>query len=159
MAALKSRWRRNATAIVCGGALALFIALLVATYLRGMMILDNVNDLVSDEGVRAARVEQLQSRIERASAQLAFLGRQKRAPLFSAILSDVTRALPDGTWIDQFDMHGARIRISGYSHSASDLIAAFDRSGRFANAQFAAPVTQGPSPGVERFDLTFEIAK
>lgn len=158
-AALKSQWRRNATAFVCGGALALFAALLLATYLRGMMILDNVDDMVSDEGVRAARVEQLQQRIEHASAQLAFLGRQKRAPLFSAILADVTRALPDGTWIDQFDMNGPRIRISGYSRSASDLIAAFDRSGRFANAQFAAPVTQGAAQGVERFDLTFEIAK
>ena len=141
-----------------GGVLALLLALLLATYLRSAMLLDMITDAVAEEGIRAARVEQLQSRIERASAQLAFLSRQKRAPLFAAILADVTRTLPDGTWLTQFDLSGSKIRIEGYSRSASDLIAVFERSGRFTNAQFAAPVTQGPTPMIDRFDLSFEIA-
>jgi len=156
-ASLRGRWRRNNLAIAGGAVLALLIALTFVTYMRGSDALDAFTDQVANEGIRAARVEQLQSRIDRTTQQLAFLGQQKRAPLFVAILADVSRTLPDGTWISEFDMTGNKIRIEGFSHSASDLIAVFDRSGRFANAQFAAPVTQGASPGVERFDLTFEI--
>ncbi|HEX4295799.1 MAG TPA: PilN domain-containing protein [Rhizomicrobium sp.] len=157
-ASLRSRWRRNNVALAGGGVLALLIALLFVSYMRGSEALDALTDQMADEGIRAARVEQLQSRIEHTTQQLAFLGQQKRSPLFVAILADVSRTLPDGTWINEFDMTGNKIRIEGSSHSASDLIAIFDRSGRFANAQFAAPVTQGSAPGVERFDLTFEIA-
>lgn len=155
---LRAQWRRNNLAILAGAALALLFALLLATYLRGAMTLDALTEAVSEEGVRAARVELLQQRIDRAAAQLTFLGKQKRAPLFAAILADVTRTLPDGTWLTQFDLAGNKIRIEGYSRSAADLIAVFDRSGRFVNAQFAAPVTQGSAPGIERFDLAFEIA-
>jgi len=55
-------------------------------------------------------------------------------------------------------MSGNSIRLSGYSHSGSDILAAFDSYRRFVNTPFAATVTQGATPGVERFDLTFEIA-
>jgi general secretion pathway protein L len=155
---LRDQWRRKRAAILGGAALALLLAVLLAAYLRGAEISDDLADQVADEGMRAARVEQLQQRIERATAQLAFLGKQKRSPLFVAILSDVAHTLPDGTWLTEFDLSGDKIRIEGYSRSASELIAIFDRSGRFANAQFAAPVTQGITPGVERFDLTFQLA-
>jgi general secretion pathway protein L len=156
-AALRSQWRRNNVALVAGAAAALLLALVFVTYMRGSEALDALSDQVASEGMRAARVEQLNSRIERTTQQLAFLGQQKRAPLFAQILADVARALPDGTWISEIDVTGNKIRIEGSSRAASDLIAVFDRSGRFANAQFAAPVTQGGAPGIERFDLTFEV--
>lgn len=151
-------WRRRSVAALGGLAVFLVLAVLLASYLRGAAVLDSLTDELLSEGARASRVEQLQHRIEKAGTQLAFLAEQKRSPLFVAILADVSRTLPDGSWLTDFSMSGNRIRIGGYSRAASDLIGVFDRSNRFANAQFAAPVTQGPSPGVERFDLTFEIA-
>lgn len=156
-ALLLGLWRRWSVALLGGATILLLLAVLLAAYLRGSSRLDALSDALQDEGTHAARAEQLQQRIERASAQLAFLAKQKHAPLFAAILADIAHVLPDDSWIAEFDMSGGRIRIGGYSRSASDLIAVFDRSGRFTNAQFAAPVTQGATPGIERFDLTFEI--
>jgi hypothetical protein len=127
-------WRRRSVAALGGLAVFLLLAVLLASYLRGAAILDSLTDELLTEGARASRVEQLQHRIEKATT------------------------LPDGSWLTEFSMSGNRIRIGGYSRAASDLIGVFDRSGRFINAQFAAPVTQGPSPGIERFDLTFETA-
>lgn len=155
---LRDQWRRRRAAVLGIAALVLLVAALLAAYLRGAEISSDLADQVSNEGMRAARVEQLQRRIERATAQLAFLGEQKKSPLFVAVLDDVAHTLPDGTWLTEFDLSGSKIRIEGYSRSASELIAIFDRSGRFANTQFAAPVTQGAAPGIERFDLTFELA-
>ncbi|MBV9992288.1 MAG: pilus assembly protein PilM [Alphaproteobacteria bacterium] len=150
--------RRHAVAALAGLALALLLAVLLASYLRGAAVLDSLTDELLTEGARASRVEQLQHRIDKAGTQLAFLAERKRSPLFVAILADVSRTLPDGSWLTDFSMSGAKIRVGGYSRAASDLIGVFDRSGRFANAQFAAPVTQGPSPGIERFDLSFDVA-
>jgi general secretion pathway protein L len=158
-AALRGQWRRNSVAFLAGAVVVLGLALVFVSYMRGSETLDALSDEIATESISASRVEQLQSRIDRTTKQLTFLGQQKRAPLFAQVLADVTRTLPDGTWITEFDMTaGSKIRIEGFSRSASDLIAIFDRPGKFANAQFAAPVTQGASPGIERFNLTFDIA-
>ncbi len=154
---LRAQARHRGPALLAGTAIVLLLAILLALYLRGAAVADDLADQVSTEGMRAAEVERLRHRIDRTATQFVFLEKQRRAPSFVAVLNDVTRTLPDGTWITEFDLTGNRIRIEGYSHAASDLIAVFDRSGRFTNAQFAAPVTQGTSAGVERFDLTFEL--
>ena len=155
---LRAQARHRGPALLASAAVVLLIAILLALYLRGAAVADDLTDQVSTEGMRAAEVERLRHRIDRTATQFAFLEKQRRAPSFVAVLNDVTRTLPDGTWITEFDLTANRIRIEGYSHAASDLIAVFDRSGRFTNAQFAAPVTQGSAAGVERFDLTFELA-
>jgi general secretion pathway protein L len=156
-ARLMRLWRHRSLAILGAGALALLLAVTVAAYLRGASALDALTDQVMAEGIQASRVEHLRDRIDQTQAQLVFLSKQKSAPSFAAVLAEVTRTLPDGSWITQFDKTGRKVRIEGFSHAASDLIAQFDRSGKFANAQFTAPVTQGTAPDVERFDLTFEI--
>ena len=156
---LRGVWRRWSIAILGGAMLAALLAMMLAIYLRGAATLDALSDELLDAGGHASRAEQLQHRIEHASKQLAFLSERKRTPPFAAILADIARTLPDGSWLTQLDIQGNKIRIEGTSRSASDLIAVFDRSGRFTNAQFAAPVTQGAEPGVERFDLSFEVAK
>jgi general secretion pathway protein L len=150
--------RRHALQILAGTALVLLILILLAVYLRGAETAEYLTDELSTESLRASRVERLQHRIDQAATQLAFLNKQKQAPLFVAVLNDVTRALPNGTWITEFSLSANKVHIAGYSHAASDLIGIFDRSGRFANALFTAPVTQGSSPGLERFDLTFDVA-
>ncbi len=156
-ARLMRLWRQWSLAILAAGALVLLLAMVMAAYLRGASALDALTDQVLSEGIQASRVEHLRDRIDQTQAQLAFLAKQKSAPSFAAILAEATHTLPDGSWITQFDKTGRKVRIEGFSHAASDLIAQFDRSGKFTNAQFAAPVTQGPTPDIERFDLTFEI--
>jgi general secretion pathway protein L len=156
-AMLLSFWRRWSTALLGGAMLMLLSVVLFAAYLRGSSQLELLTDELLAESVRAAHAEHLQTRIERASAQLAFLAEQKRSPPFAAILADIAHILPDGSWLTELDISGGKIRVEGFSRSASDLIAVFDRSGHFTNAQFAAPVTQSATPGIERFDLTFEI--
>ncbi|HTU35507.1 MAG TPA: PilN domain-containing protein [Candidatus Acidoferrum sp.] len=157
-ALMKSLARRFAIQILGGVALFLLIAILLAAYLRGAETAEYLADELSSESLRAARVERLQHHIDQATTQLAFLGKQKRAPLFVAVLDDIARILPNGTWLTELSIDGGKIHIAGYSHASADLIGIIDRSGRFTNAQFTAPVTQGSSPDVERFDLTFEIA-
>jgi general secretion pathway protein L len=101
-------------------------------------------------------VESLQDEINKANLGMAFLAQQKQSPLLVKILAEVTKILPDNTWLVEFELHGREVRIRGYSAAASSLIALFDNSRLFTNAQFRAPSMQGQN-GAERFDLSFEV--
>jgi Tfp pilus assembly protein PilN len=55
------------------------------------------------------------------------------------ILKDLTRLIPDNTWL--FTLHlGKYVDITGMSRSASDLIPLLDRSGLFKKTEFASPI-------------------
>jgi general secretion pathway protein L len=58
------------------------------------------------------------------------------------ILEELTRLLPDTTWIWNLKYNGKEIELSGFADSASDLIPLLDRSPHFEKVEFLAPVTK-----------------
>jgi Tfp pilus assembly protein PilN len=74
------------------------------------------------------------------------------------ILAAITRALPDGTWLYSLDYDGETVQLQGYSTNAAALVAIFDGSALFRDAAFRAPMTQGPAPGLQQFDLSMNVA-
>ncbi len=87
-----------------------------------------------------------------------FTDRKRTQPLAVAILLELTRILPDHTWLTELQYRDREIRIAGHSAAASDLVALIDGSEMFAEPRFRSPVTQDPTSGRERFNLTFRIA-
>jgi len=58
------------------------------------------------------------------------------------VLEELTRLLPDTTWIWNLKYNGKEIELSGFADSASDLIPLLDRSPLFEKVEFLAPVTK-----------------
>ncbi|HUL31105.1 MAG TPA: PilN domain-containing protein, partial [Thermodesulfobacteriota bacterium] len=58
------------------------------------------------------------------------------------VLEELTRLLPDTTWIWNLKYNGKEIELSGFADSASDLIPILDRSPFFEKVEFMAPVTK-----------------
>ncbi len=58
------------------------------------------------------------------------------------VLDELTRILPDTTWIWNLKYNGKEIELSGFAESASDLIPILDRSPLFEKVEFLAPVTK-----------------
>jgi general secretion pathway protein L len=58
------------------------------------------------------------------------------------VLDELTRILPDTTWIWNLKYTGKEIELSGFADSASDLIPILDRSPLFEKVEFLAPVTK-----------------
>jgi Tfp pilus assembly protein PilN len=108
------------------------------------------------EKSRAQVVQRLQDQINEANLGMNFLAQLKQSPLLVKILAEATRVLPDNTWLVEFELQGHELRLHGYSGSASSLIAVFDNSQFFTNAQFRSPLIQGER-GLERFDLSFDV--
>jgi general secretion pathway protein L len=88
---------------------------------------------------------------------------KKRASESNAldVLEALSKALPDDTWIDSFDLNENQLRITGYSASASPLIEKLAAVPLFDHPQFRAPITLDGAPArgkeIERFDIALVI--
>lgn len=92
-------------------------------------------------------------------AEQFLIGGKKTTLSATEILFELTRVLPDDTWIQDLHVGADEIRISGFSKSSSNLIKLLEQSGAFVNPQFRSAVTQDQASGKERFELTAKIAK
>lgn len=72
-----------------------------------------------------------------------------------AYLEDVTRLLPDNTWLQQLDIKSVgktrEIQLSGETTSSSKLIELLEQSRVLQNAETRGTVTRGSQPNTERF--------
>ena len=89
---------------------------------------------------------------------LFLIERKRQAILTVKVLDDLTRLIPDTSWVFQFQVVAGEITMAGYSASASGLIPLLEEAPEFAGAQFRSPVTQDPREGLERFQISVGVA-
>jgi len=77
------------------------------------------------------------------------------------VLQDVTRLMPDNTWVQQFDLKQAgktrEVQITGETTSSSRLIEIMEQSQLLKSAQTRGTITRGSQPGSERFMIAAEV--
>ncbi|MBY4678555.1 PilN domain-containing protein [Marinobacterium arenosum] len=95
------------------------------------------------------------SQLEQMRQQM--LLRQAEAPLLLLLLQELTRLLPDNTWISRFDLQKDKLRLDGESGDASSLIGLLEQSGFLDNVSFASPVTANPRTGKDRFSISAQL--
>lgn len=76
----------------------------------------------------------------------------------TAVLDELTKRLPDDTWLNQLRINGDEISISGFTETAPRLIEIIESSPAFSNATFVTPVRPDPKTGKERFNIKLRIA-
>lgn len=82
------------------------------------------------------------------------IDRKLNAPLAVSVLADLTRLLPDDTYLFELRLQDGRLRVRGYSPEASPLLELFETHPRLSAARFESPVTRVPGIDKERFDLS-----
>ncbi len=70
------------------------------------------------------------------------------------VLDELTRSLPDHTWVLKFGLRDGRLTLSGYSAKPTSLIGLLEQSELLAGVRFSSPVTMDQKIGLERFNLT-----
>ncbi len=77
-----------------------------------------------------------------------------------AFMEEISRLLPDNTWLSQMDIRTAgktrEVVIAGETASASKLIEILEKSTLLQNAAPRGSVTRGSQPGLERFQIAAE---
>lgn len=102
----------------------------------------------------AQEVEEMREDSEKLLHQARFLQDKKHAePVLVDTLEELSRVIPDGTWLNGLQFMNRRIVIQGQSPSASNLIQGIESSAFFSNVSFVSPVTKDSSSGLERFQI------
>ncbi|MEO5677753.1 MAG: PilN domain-containing protein, partial [Usitatibacter sp.] len=108
----------------------------------------------------AEATDALARTLERQVADYNFVQGKRHGPPALAYLEDVSRLLPDNTWVQQFDLRTAgksrEVQITGETVSSSKLIEILEQSTLLQNAAPRGTVTRGAQPGTERFMIAAE---
>jgi general secretion pathway protein L len=102
----------------------------------------------------------LASELERQAADYNYMLTRKYQSQSLPILEEISRLLPDNTWVQQLDYRtagkGREVQITGETPSSSRLIELLEQSTLLQNAAPRGAVTRGTQPGYERFMIAAE---
>ncbi len=146
---------RGLTALLGVVTVGLFVAAALAPLQTQRGLLDE-----AEEGLRLARreavkVDDLRRQAARSLERNEFLvGRKRNTISVSALMNEVTRLLPDDTWVVQFSRRDDRLTLSGFSAKASALIGLLEQSELLTDVSFRSPVSLDPRIQLERFNLS-----
>jgi general secretion pathway protein L len=79
--------------------------------------------------------------------------RKRQGPLAVLVLERLSDVLPDDTYLTDLNLEGERLRISGVSGQAAELVPLLEKSGLFRNASFYAPTTRMAGTSTDRFSI------
>ena len=116
--------------------------------------------LLESANAKAEEAHRLRKEVDQLTANSRFLTDKKRSsrPVLE-VMDELTRILPDNTWITRLDIKGSELEIQGQSASAAALIPLIESSSILQNPRFRSPVTQIPRSNVERFHLSAETGE
>jgi general secretion pathway protein L len=109
------------------------------------------------EGVRAEAlaVQQIRKQIDDATEAAGFLQTHKIENGYKVkMLAELTRILPDDTFLDRLSLHAETAQMQGKSSNAQSLIELINDSPFFENASFRGPTRLDSRSGKEIFDLS-----
>jgi general secretion pathway protein L len=86
-----------------------------------------------------------------------FTSLRSRSPRAIAVLDELTRHLPDNTWLSRLELSGQKVSMQGESMDAAALISILEQSELFSETQFASPITRNPSTQRDRFVIESKL--
>lgn len=113
---------------------------------------------IADAQKKAGQVEQLKSEANLALELANTVNHLKlQTPSITIILKELTKRLPDNTWLKSFDLSENKLRLEGLSKSSSELIGLLEASPYFEQTSFVSPVIQDSRAGMDLFTLETRI--
>jgi general secretion pathway protein L len=83
--------------------------------------------------------------------------RKQRTVVATVVLEALSSVLPDDTYLTDMNVDDARLRITGVSGRAAEIVPLLEKSGHFNNASFYAPTTRISGQTTDRFSIEAKI--
>ncbi len=117
---------------------------------------------VNIAGQQAQVSDALHQQLDRALGEYNFLLQKRYAtPTSLQLLNEVTRILPDDTWVQSFELRGTakgrEIQLQGETGVAGKLIELFEQSPLLTGASFKSPLTQAAGSQASRFHIAIDV--
>jgi len=137
--------------------LLFIVALVLPPILNKNRVAQLEQEILAAESAGQSGLE-LRRDVDRITKTSEFLTKKKLSSVMVLqILDEVTRVLPDNTWLIRFDVNGSEIQLQGQSTAASELIRLLESSPLFQEAQFRSSVVQIPRSDRERFHVSMRL--
>ncbi|MBK8742489.1 MAG: hypothetical protein IPM02_24700 [Betaproteobacteria bacterium] len=136
-------------------------ALVLPIYQKRAQVIE-LQPQVNMAAQQAQAADILHQQLDRAQAEYNFvLQKRYAAPTALQLLGEVTRILPDDTWLQSFELRttskGREIQLQGETGVAGKMIELFEQSPLLTGASFKSPVTQAPGSQASRFHLGIDV--
>jgi general secretion pathway protein L len=148
-------WYRDAWTLTLLGALTLVILLgiLTPTLLMraevrmGNETLARLNAAVAPLQAQRDQLLRLQQDLEQIQAYA------RLHPIPLGLLNDITRAIPDGSWLIKLELKHGHLTLDGYADDSGVIVAALERIPNLKNVRLGSGVTRNPGNGKEIFRI------
>jgi len=132
----------------------LVIVMLQSLWLREYQV-EALGGAIEEVRAEAMAVQQIRQQIDDASDAAGFLqGRKIHNGYKVEVLAELTRILPQDTFLDRVSLHAETTQMQGKSDNAQRLIELINASPFFENASFRGPTRLDNRTGKEIFDLS-----
>jgi general secretion pathway protein L len=119
---------------------------------------DALSERVDLARQRADKLQALRNERDALIEEGQFLRQRKaQAPKPVLFVDELSRVLPDHTWLFHLQQDGTRLRLSGYTTDASSLIGLVGDLPMFSGPRFGSPVTHDPRREKDRFNLVVDL--
>jgi general secretion pathway protein L len=152
--------RRARVNFALGVACLVLLAVVMAQslYLRAHQVSELEQAIAEVQG-EARKVMNIRKQIEDAGEAAGFLAtRRATSPLAIELLADVTRLLPDDTYLDRLVIGQPNVQMQGKSRNAQQLIERVNTSQLLGEAAFRGSTRLDARSGLEIFELNATVA-
>jgi Tfp pilus assembly protein PilN len=137
--------------------LGLFCLWLGSVLLRPKVALYRIDRRLARLGPEAKQVAEQMAESQAMAQQLqSFRLRLDQYPNKLGILTELTKIIPEHTWLFHLQISQQHLEISGTSDSAADLIPKLEQSGLLTQTEFVSPIVTDAN-GREHFKIKAEI--
>jgi len=143
---------------LAAAAVVLLLVLMVQSLSLRAGRVDELEIAIADVQDEARRVQRLREQVEETSEAASFLTRRRAAsPMAIELLADITRILPDNTYLDRLVISEDSVLMQGKSSNAQQLIELVNKDESLDNAAFRGSTRLDTSTGLEIFEVSAEI--
>ena len=121
--------------------------------------LEALDQAVQEARARAGSSANLRRQLEERRSFIDRLTGGNQSTSLLAVLAELTRLLPDDTWLDSVELRGDSLHLVGHASAAAALVGPLERSPLFTEALFRSPVVPDRASGRERFELTLTLRR
>ena len=141
--------------VFAGIALVLMAFVMVQSLGLRQHQVEAINEAIDGVRAEAMAVQQIRKQIDDASDAAGFLqGRKIDNGYKIERLAELTRILPQDTFLDRLSLHAETTQMQGKSDNAQSLIELINSSPYFDDASFRGPTRRDNRSGKEIFDLS-----
>lgn len=143
-------------ALIVLNVLALVAAAMIPIYQQERYI-DALQARADRARAAAMASVEVQDRIRALEQRRALFEQAKSGPSAVEVIEELTRVMPDGTWLHRLDFKNGEVQFQGLSDAASALIGVVESSTMFQQARFGSPITRDVRSGKERFNISAKL--